>query len=243
MKTTLTVLLIIQLYGITSCVIKQHYFINEKKTGYGALKYCRTNYHDLSTFIDEIEEQQFLKDAVSQTSDAWVGLYKTSGIWMWTTGKVATQISWYAGQPDNDNCVYLEKLSKKLHDRSCTNTYTFFCMTFEIVLVDQSESWEGALDYCRHHHDDLASLSSNRSMTDALSKITGAQTQYVWIGLRFLAGRWFWISGDDLIFKVWSSDGQLQCPAQNQRCEALDKNTKTWTPRDCEEKLNFLCFK
>ncbi|KAA0716146.1 hypothetical protein E1301_Tti015856 [Triplophysa tibetana] len=112
----------------------------------------------------------------------------------------------------------------------------------QIVVVHQSESWEGALDYCRHHHDDLASLSSNRSMTDALSKITGAQTQYVWIGLRFLAGRWFWISGDDLIFKVWSSHEQLQCPAQNQRCAALDKNTKTWTPRDCEEKLNFLCF-
>ncbi|XP_056611025.1 dromaiocalcin-1-like [Triplophysa dalaica] len=112
----------------------------------------------------------------------------------------------------------------------------------EIVLVHQSESWEGALEYCRHHHDDLASLSSNRSMTDALSKITGDQTQYVWIGLRFLAGRWFWISGDDLIFKVWSSDEQLQCPAQNQRCAALDKNTQTWTPRDCEEKLNFLCF-
>ncbi|KAI7790455.1 putative secretory phospholipase A2 receptor-like [Triplophysa rosa] len=110
------------------------------------------------------------------------------------------------------------------------------------VTVQQSESWEGALEYCRHHHDDLASLSSSRSKTDALSKITGAQTQYVWIGLRFLAGGWFWISGDDLILNVWSSAGPPQCPAQNQRCAALDENTQTWTPRDCEEKLNFLCF-
>ncbi|XP_056611710.1 L-selectin-like [Triplophysa dalaica] len=242
MKTTLTVLLIIQLYGLISCAIKKHYYIDEEKKWNEAQQYCRRNYHDLSTFTDEIEEQQFLKEAVSQTSDAWVGLNKESGIWTWTTGEVATRISWDTNQPDKDDCVYLQNVSKKLHDRHRNDQRTFFCMKiFEIVLVHQSESWEGALEYCRHHHDDLASLSSNRRMTDALSKITGDQTQYVWIGLRFLAGRWFWIGGDDLIFKVWSSDGQLQCPAQNQRCAALDKNTQTWTPRDCEEKLNFLC--
>ncbi|KAA0716147.1 hypothetical protein E1301_Tti015857 [Triplophysa tibetana] len=240
MKTTLTVLLIIQLYGLASCVIKQHYFINEMKTWDEAQQYCRTNYHDLSTFINEIEKQQFLKEVVSQTSNAWVGLYKRSGTWTWT--KVATGPSWSDGEQGYDNCAFLSKASKRLQYDECSNTQSFFCMIVsEIVLVDQSESWEGALDYCRHHHDDLASLSSNRSMIDALSKITGAQTQYVWIGLRFLAGRWFWISGDDLIFKVWSSDEQLQCPAQNQRCAALDKNSKTWTPRDCEEKLNFMC--
>ncbi|KAA0716145.1 hypothetical protein E1301_Tti015855 [Triplophysa tibetana] len=244
MKTTLTVLLIIQLYGLASCAIKQHYYINETKTWYEAYQYCRTNYHDLSTFINEIQEQKFSKQAVNQTSDAWIGLFKYfSSQWLWITGENQTGISWDAGQPNNENCAIFSKVSKKLRDEGCYFTYSFFCMIVsQIVLVDQSESWEGALDYCRHHHDDLASLSSSRRMTDALSKITGDQTQYVWIGLRFLAGRWFWISGDDLIFKVWSSDGQLQCPAQNQRCAALDKNTKTWTPRDCEEKLNFLCF-
>ncbi|KAI7809021.1 putative secretory phospholipase A2 receptor-like [Triplophysa rosa] len=244
MKTTLTVLLIIQLYGLASCAIKQHYFIDQMKTWNEAQQYCRTNYHDLSTFIDEIEEQQFLQEAVSQTSDAWIGLNKESGTWMWATGEVTTRISWDNGEPDNHFCAYLHKDKKKLHDGGCTDTCTFFCMTVIVntVMVQQSESWEGALEYCRHHHDDLASLSSSRSMTDALSKITGAQTQYVWIGLRFLAGGWFWISGDDLILNVWSSAGPPQCPAQNQRCAALDKNTQTWTPRDCEEKLNFLCF-
>ncbi|KAI7808454.1 putative secretory phospholipase A2 receptor-like [Triplophysa rosa] len=245
MKTTLTVLLIIQLYGLASCAIKQHYFIDEKKTRPQARQYCNASYTALSTFLNDIEKQLFLKYAVSQTSDAWIGLNKSSGTWKWATGEVTTQISWDAGEPANHLCAYLHKDSKKLHDRDCTYTCTFFCMTVIVntVMVQQSESWEGALEYCRHHHDDLASLSSSRSMTDALSKITGAQTQYVWIGLRFLAGGWFWISGDDLILNVWSSAGPPQCPAQNQRCAALDKNTQTWTPRDCEEKLNFLCFK
>ncbi|KAI7808771.1 L-selectin-like [Triplophysa rosa] len=244
MKTTLTVLLIIQLYGLASCAIKQHYFIDQMKTWDEAQQYCRTNYHDLSTFINEIEEHQFKKDSDAQTSRAWVGLYKQPGTWTWATGEVATQISWDDEEPGNDFCAFIEKNHMKLHDDVCTTPHTFFCMyeSVNTVTVQQSESWEGALEYCRHHHDDLASLSSSRSMTDALSKITGAQTQYVWIGLRFLAGGWFWISGDDLILNVWSSAGPPQCPAQNQHCAALDKNTKTWTPRDCEEKLNFLCF-
>ncbi|KAA0716163.1 hypothetical protein E1301_Tti024123 [Triplophysa tibetana] len=240
MKTTLTVLLIIQLYGLASCAIKQHYFINEMKTWVEAQQYCRTNYHHLSTFINEIEEQQFLKDAVNQTSDAWVGLNKTFGIWRWAGGKVATRISWGSGQPDNDDCVFVIRNLKNLHDAKCSDKFPFFCMIVsQIVLVDQSESWEGALDYCRHHHDDLATLTSLKSRDDALSKITGAQTPFVWIGLRFLAGEWSWVSGDDVHPLLMNE--LPPCPAKN-RCGALQKNTNIWTSRDCDEQLNFLCF-
>ncbi|KAI7808556.1 putative secretory phospholipase A2 receptor-like [Triplophysa rosa] len=240
MKTTLTVLLIIQLYGLASCAIKQHYFIDQMKTWNDALNHCRTFYHDLSTFTSATEEKRFLQEAVNQTSDAWVGLYKESGIWRWSGGDVATRISWDTTQPDNDNFAFLKISVKKLHDRVRADNRTFFCMTFEFVVMQQSESWEGALEYCRHHHDDLASLSSNRSKEYALSKITGAGTQYVWIGLRFLAEQWFWISGYEV--QDWVKYGQPQCPATNQRCGAMNKNTQTWAPRDCEEKLNFLCF-
>ncbi|KAI7790453.1 putative secretory phospholipase A2 receptor-like [Triplophysa rosa] len=243
MKTTLTVLLIIQLYGLASCAIKQHYFIDQKKTRPQARQYCNASYTALSTFLNDIEKQLFLKYAVSQTSDAWIGLRNVdSSGWMWQGNRPATDVSWNVGEPQHD-CAILPTGDDKLSTRDCFVALPFFCMTVTVntVMVQQSESWEGALEYCRHHHDDLASLSSSRSMTDALSKITGAQTQYVWIGLRFLAGGWFWISGDDLILNVWSSAGPPQCPAQNQRCAALDKNTQTWTPRDCEEKLNFLC--
>ncbi|XP_057192347.1 secretory phospholipase A2 receptor-like [Triplophysa rosa] len=242
MKTTLTVLLIIQLYGLASCATKQFYLINEMKTWDEASQHCKTYFERLSTFNDEIEIQHFLEDAVNQISDAWVGLRKINDGWMWSGFQPAKDVSWNVGEPQRD-CAFLPVGNNKLSTQDCSVPLPFFCMKiYEIVEVQQSESWEGALEYCRHHHDDLASLSSNRRMKDALSKITGAQTQYVWIGLRFLAGGWFWISGDDLILNVWSSAGPPQCPAQNQRCAALDENTQTWTPRDCKEKLNLLCF-
>ncbi|ROL53419.1 C-type mannose receptor 2 [Anabarilius grahami] len=244
MKTTLTVLLILELYGLSSGLIKQHFFVNQKKSWILALLHCRTHFHDLSTFTNENEEQQFLEDAVGQTSDAWIGLYKQSGVWKWTGGENATHISWDTsdGQPEDDDCAFLHKSHKKLHDIECTGKYAFFCMNIsEFVLVQQEESWEGALEYCRTHYNDLASLSSENRLNSALQSITQAQTEYVWTGLRFLAGEWFWVNGDDLDFTAWPQTGQPQCPARNLRCGALGKLTGVWTPRDCEEKLNFFC--
>ncbi|KAK7168566.1 hypothetical protein R3I93_004783 [Phoxinus phoxinus] len=246
MKMTLTVLLILELYGLSSGLIKQHFFVNKDKIWDDALEHCRTSFHDLSTFTTESEEQQFLADAVGQTSNAWVGLHKKSGVWKWTGGENATQISWDTGnkQPDDDECAFLHTDNKKLHDFQCKKKYAFFCMNIsEFVLVRQKESWEGALEYCRQHYNDLASLSSENRLDSASGKITQADTGYVWTGLHFLAGEWLWVSGDDLTFMAWSQARLPQCPARNLRCGALDKQKKvwSWTHRDCEEKLNFFC--
>ncbi|ROL53421.1 C-type lectin lectoxin-Phi1 [Anabarilius grahami] len=227
MKTTLTVLLILELYGLSSGLIKQHFFVNMDKTWDSALKYCRTHFHDLSTFTDENEKQQFLADANGRTSDAWVGLHKESGVWKWSGGENATQISWDTsdGQPEDDDCAFLHKSHKKLQNERCNKSQKFFCMT-TFVLVQQEENWEGALEYCRTHYNDLASLSSENRMNSALQSITQAQTEFEWTGLRFLAGQWLWVSGDDLDFTAWPQTGQPQCPASNLRCGALGKLTK-----------------
>ncbi|KAK7168565.1 hypothetical protein R3I93_004782 [Phoxinus phoxinus] len=244
MKTTLTVLLILELYGLSSGLIKQHFFVNEDKNWDDALKHCRFFFHDLSTFTTESEVQQFLEDAVGQTSNAWVGLHKESGVWKWTEGEKATQISWDSlNLPGlNENCAFLHKSTKKLHDENCDAILQLFCVNIsKFVLVRQEESWEGALEYCRQHYNDLASLSSENRRNSALRKITQADTGYVWTGLRFLAGEWRWVNGDDLDFTAWSQTGLPRCPARNLRCGALDKQTRVWTHRDCEEKLNFFC--
>ncbi|KAK9969865.1 hypothetical protein ABG768_028006 [Culter alburnus] len=243
MKTTLTVLLILELFGLSSGLIKQHFFVNEDKTWFSALRYCRTHFHDLSTFTNESEKQQFLADANNQTSDAWIGLSKLSGFWKWTGGDYARNISWDSSNQlsYNEYCVFLHKDTKKLHDENCYKRHAFFCMNKELAPMLQVESWEGALEYCRTHYNDLASLISENRMNSALQRITQAQTEFVWTGLRFLAGEWRWVNGDDLDFTAWNETGQPQCPARNLRCGALGKLTKVWTPRDCEEKLNFFC--
>ncbi len=92
----------------------------------------------------------------------------------------------------------------------------------------QKETWEGALEYCRKLYKDLASLSTKERMNSALLEITQAETEYVWTGLRFLAGDWFWVNGDDLNNTAWYQNEQPQCPARDVRCGALDKETKLW---------------
>uniref|UniRef100_A0A671MX06 C-type lectin domain-containing protein n=1 Tax=Sinocyclocheilus anshuiensis TaxID=1608454 RepID=A0A671MX06_9TELE len=138
MKTTLAVLLIMELYGLSSG-LKQHFFVKEKMTWDSASKYCKTYFHDLSTFTNESEEQPFLKDAAHQPSDAWVGLYKESRVWKWS------------------------------------------------------------------------------------------------------GGDWFWVNGDYLNYTAWYQNKKPQCPARDLHCGALDKQTRVWTQRNCEEKLSFFC--
>uniref|UniRef100_A0A8C1T1U3 C-type lectin domain-containing protein n=1 Tax=Cyprinus carpio TaxID=7962 RepID=A0A8C1T1U3_CYPCA len=141
----------------------------------------------------------------------------------------------------NGICAFLQSGLKKLHAK-CTDRYAFFCMNIsEFVLVHQQETWEGALEYCRKQYNDLASLSSPNMMDSALGQSTQAETEYVWTGLRFLAGEWFWVNGHDLDYTAWYQKVLPQCPARDLHCGALDMKTMLWTHRNCEEKFHFLC--
>lgn len=80
-------------------------------------------------------------------------------------------------------------------------------------------------------------------VTEVINNNITFQAVYVWTGLHFMAGHWFWVSGDDLQYKSWSAEGELQCPDRNLRCGALDRDEKVWKPIDCEERHHFLCFR
>uniref|UniRef100_A0A8C1N699 C-type lectin domain-containing protein n=1 Tax=Cyprinus carpio TaxID=7962 RepID=A0A8C1N699_CYPCA len=111
--------------------------------------------------------------------------------------------------------------------------------------VSEKKSWSSAqdhsLEYCRKQYNDLASLSSLYIMDSALGQSTQAETEYVWTGLRFLAGEWFWVNGHDLDYTAWYQKVLPQCPARDLHCGALDMKTMLWTHRNCEEKFHFLC--
>ncbi len=114
--------------------------------------------------------------------------------------------------------LFYTKYNKKPHDAACTAKYALFCMKVsEFLLVHQNETREGALEYCRMHYNDLASLSTINRINSALPQITQAETEYVWTGLRFLEGHWFWVNGDDLGYTAWYQNEQPQCPARDLR--------------------------
>ncbi|TRY88853.1 hypothetical protein DNTS_016936 [Danionella cerebrum] len=237
----LFLLVIAALSGRSSGLIKQHFFVNEKMSWSQARKHCLLNYNDLSTFTDEAEEQQFLEDIVHGSADGWVGLHKLSNTWMWLREE-ATHLDWDSKQPGNETCVFFHKGHKKLNSNLCNATFSFYCMkTSDLVLVQETQTWQQALKYCRQHHIDLAGLSSQARMSYALKKVPPSQTEDVWMGLRFLAGEWFWVTGDDQDYTRWSETAGSRCPGENLRCGAVSNITTNWINRDCEVKLNVLC--
>ncbi|ROL53979.1 Macrophage mannose receptor 1 [Anabarilius grahami] len=197
---------------------------------------CRKYHDDLSTVNKE--EAQLLSGNTDFTYRLnWIGLYispNNPGEWIWSGGEVEAIDNWDSGQPDDfEECGGLKQSTSKLHDIPCSQMQSFYCM--EVVgpiLVHQNKTWDEALDYCRKKYTDLASVSSESIMAEVINNTITSQTVYVWTGLRFMAGHWFWLSGDDLQYKSWSPEGELQCPARNLRCGALNRDEKTiwiWT--------------
>ncbi|XP_029577766.1 lithostathine-1-beta-like [Salmo trutta] len=105
------------------------------------------------------------------------------------------------------------------------------------------KTWEEALEYCRDHYTDLPSLLSETEHLQAQSKIEAAQTDHVWTGLIFLAREWLWVNGDHLEYQAWSGGELPHCPAQYLHCGTLTRDEEHWGTRNCEERMNFLCYR
>ncbi|XP_051994914.1 lymphocyte antigen 75-like [Xyrauchen texanus] len=245
MKTTVTVLFFMSLFGLNSSFYVYHFYVNVSMTWDDAQTYCRTHYNDLSTVSSQ--DLQLLSNNAQE--NYWIGLQKLDhlkNLWQWSTGEKATINEWDSGEPSDyyQKCGYVKKSNSKLRDLTCSWTLPFYCMeVYELILVQQTNTWEEAVDYCRQHYIDLAIINSENIVVEARNKIKPAQTEDVWTGLRFLAGHWFWVNGDDVDYTAWSVEGDLQCPAMNQRCGAFDRDNNDWKPTDCDRKLNFLCVK
>ncbi|XP_016097548.1 lymphocyte antigen 75 [Sinocyclocheilus grahami] len=249
-KATFTLFLFLGLFGLNTSLNRKHYYVNNSMSWSDAQLYCKNNYDDLSTVSNE--ELQTLSDNPQITEDFyWIGLRRKSGLlwltltWTWTGGEVANDIKWDNDQPnknDDEYCCAVKRSSSKIHDAYCNWPIPFYCMEdSELTLVQQESTWEEALLYCRQNYKYLAILNSDELMTEARDKSRAALTDDVWIGLRFIAGHWFWANGEAFEYKVWSSVGELQCPAINQRCAVLNRNSMVWEPVDCEQRFNFLC--
>ncbi|XP_077083365.1 uncharacterized protein LOC143736558 [Siphateles boraxobius] len=223
MKAAVTVFFVLSVFRL-SFSLRTHFFVTKKMSW---STYRRTYHDDLSTVNKE--EAQLISLYTDSTSRFnWIGIYispRNPGEWIWSGGEVEAIDNWDSGQPDDAaECGGLKQSTSKLHDILCSQTLTFYWMeVFEPILVHQNKTWDEALDYCRQTYTDLASLSSETIMAEVINNTITSQRAYVWTGLRFMAGHWFWVSGDDLQYKAWSAQGEVQCPARNLRCGALDR--------------------
>ncbi|XP_043101694.1 secretory phospholipase A2 receptor-like [Puntigrus tetrazona] len=189
---------------------------------------------------------RFQNDLNSQkagSTESWVGLNKNSvrDKWVWSDGSTDIAMPWMSGEPNSPYTAFCCKsLGGNLYDYFCDNHYPFFCYKWvpELILVTEKKSWEEAFEHCVSQHSGLACLPTSLHLFQASNKTADTQTDVVWTGLRFLAGSWFWVSGESLGNSV-----QLPaCPASPLYCGSRNLTAKEWESRDCTEKLNFLCY-
>uniref|UniRef100_A0A8C1WFX7 Zgc:194252 n=1 Tax=Cyprinus carpio TaxID=7962 RepID=A0A8C1WFX7_CYPCA len=220
-KATITVFLFLSLFVLNTSLQRKHYYMNNSMKWSDAQSYCKNYYDEPSTVSNE--EMQMLSDTPQITEDFYWIRFRRS------------QTNYY----NKYSCV-VKRSSSKVHDADCDETKPFYCMEdMDLILVQQESTWEEGLQ----NYIDLAIINSEDIMEEAKINSTVADTDEVWTGLRFLAGHWFWVNGADFGYNVWSSDGEIQCPAMNQRCGVFDRTQGVCKPTDCERRLNFLCIK
>ncbi|TSR51431.1 Collectin-12 [Bagarius yarrelli] len=170
----------------------------------------------------------------------WIGLkniFKTS-TWSWTDGTVATYFQWIEGGPTNypsvQSCGLI--IGGIWSDLPCSDTAHFTCYR-SLTLVTKNKTWDEAVRYCRKYHTDLYAPSPYGLVRLSEEDTLHPQTASVWMGLHFLDGTWFWLNK----WPIYSVSLPA-CPVEKYRCGAQNANTSEWENRDCNEKMNFLCY-
>ncbi|XP_027032901.1 macrophage mannose receptor 1-like [Tachysurus fulvidraco] len=233
--------LLFGLLGVAACLFERKFiFVGKSKPWTSAQAYCRQNYVDLST-ISKRGDLNKIRNMEHYTIQSWIGLTKSYEWYsQWSDGTELTFIAWASGEPYNlheNNCVSL--LDSLYYNNNCSLSMPFYCYYWrpQIIVVNEMMDWEGALMYCRSNYEDLLGIDTETDML-AVNHSLINQTTTVWTGLRFMAGLWFWVNNGLL------SNLTLlpSCPARPFQCGAITPD-KVFEIRDCNEKMNFLCYK
>ncbi|XP_069031245.1 macrophage mannose receptor 1-like [Embiotoca jacksoni] len=214
-------------------------FIPQAKTWSEAQQYCQDKYHDLAVF-QSIEHT----DDIPEDFLLWIGLHREGTTWKWAAG-ASDHRQWApSNNSNNGDCVTISLTDKDMATEDCSSRLPFVCMKDNLVLVKENKTWEEALEHCRSITDgerrhELLSVQPGQDQRYMMYKVTEADTEEVWVGLRFLAGYWLWVNGDDVLYP-----GLPLCPLHGQSCGVLSKNNSVSVETsDCMERRNFLCYK
>ncbi|KAK6466636.1 snaclec subunit B-like [Huso huso] len=94
-KSLVVILLLAGLCEDASCHNRTYIPVIDIKTWTDARSYCREKYTDLVTVRNLEEQQQILN--VAKDYQFWIGLYRDSDNWQWSTGDAVSYTNWTAG--------------------------------------------------------------------------------------------------------------------------------------------------
>lgn len=210
-------LLLLSLSG----TVGKYVHITDTKNWHDAQKYCRSFHTDLASVSSKDDMAQLWQLGGSRR--AWIGLERSRTdreTWMWSGGGKVTTFFWARGQPQNRQGEdYGMMLVSQWHD-SKPNMISFFC--HNVVVVRERKTWEEALEHCREHHHDLASVTSETEMLLIQKELEKKKsTGRVWIGLRFFSGKWLWVDRKPLTYEAWGQKVRPACVNLTMECAAL----------------------
>lgn len=202
----------------------KYVFIRERKTWHEAQKYCRTYHTDLAP-VSNAHDTQRLRQIIDDSDEyIWIGFERNSTDpekWTWSGGGAVSTFFWAANQPNNRAYEDYGIMRHYLwHDATAGYFDPFLC--YSVVVVRERKTWEEALNYCREHHRDLASVASDTEMLLIQRELSkNDTTAHVWIGLHFFPGEWLWVDGQPLSYEAWGQEGKPACPEVKLECAAL----------------------
>ncbi|XP_063043008.1 macrophage mannose receptor 1-like [Engraulis encrasicolus] len=222
--------------------------VENKMTWTEAQSHCRDEYTDLASVRNQAENNK-IKDLIKSATGAgqffWIGLFREA--WEWSDGQNEAEFwNWGPNQPEGrtgEVCVVFRK-DGKWFDRFCNKTHAFVCYNDKLVLVKEQKTWKEALEYCRQHHEDLVSVSSEQIQRWVAGWAKGASTPNVWVGLRYSCnlGFWFWVSGEIICYDNWVSN-QERDQGCSYKVGAVRKDGGKWGSFKETDTLNFICTK
>ncbi|XP_045553275.1 macrophage mannose receptor 1-like [Salmo salar] len=115
-----------------------------------------------------------------------------------------------------------------------------------LILIRENMTWNEALSYCREHHVDLVSITTELLQSWVTERAASATSSQVWVGLRFTCSFhfWFWIRSDAGCYQNWApgngSDSQQDCGIAG---AVETTGRQQWVSLEENQRLNFICYK
>ncbi|XP_036968022.1 C-type mannose receptor 2-like isoform X2 [Acanthopagrus latus] len=216
---------------------------HDKKNWSEAQRHCRENHTDLVSGLDQLLDKNFRSKIQNHgNSFHWIGLFRDS--WRWSDGRNASFRNWKSFKDDDSKkCAVTLLPSQKWESCACNQKRPFFCYREEnMILIKKSKTWGEASDYCIQHHRGLVSITDPSQQRWAAEKAKEANTDYVWLGLRYtcVLDLWFWVNDELLCYKNWASGEE---PVEGcDRAVAMSRGGgNKWHTKNDTESFNFIC--
>uniref|UniRef100_A0A8C6WS10 C-type lectin domain-containing protein n=1 Tax=Neogobius melanostomus TaxID=47308 RepID=A0A8C6WS10_9GOBI len=130
-------------------------------------------------------------------------------------GEVTT-FFWNKGQPNNyggneDYGAIKNGHNLTWNDGPAHWDLAFLC--YKVHAIRTRMTWDEALQYCRTHHHDLASVASETEMMLIEKELRKELSSLdVWVGLIFMDANWQWTDGQPFEFENWGPFEKPICP-------------------------------